>query len=902
MFTTTINMNVIITISIMAGLLNMVSVSSGMGSKNCKDAVTVGSTNDDENIVDEDTTYILTDKDYKVGCTGVVIAWEFCYQVQNVSKLTFYPGIWEENKKTYLLVQSSIVTFTPTDSMSPCQMFTVPETDRFQAPKDSFVGLYSNMGLTRPLLLADNDNGKTYQVSGNRSTIDTKKLKLKGEKFNIAIRAHIMGTAVVTFPPITMLTTSSTITITATTTGVVVTNSGTTISTANITCTNTVLGDMSITSSTMSTAIVTALSGSQSTPQSSVVDDQSFTAPSSASVTAAVVPSTTSHSETPVTDSSDVSSTSIISTSMLSSTTSGMGSSLVSSSITSDVITASTLTTSTPTLINSDTATTIPSAISGVGTGNGGSSSSGGAGVIAGVVVGILICIIVILLIILGTLWYYKRGRKRMGNAPQGSPHYHPSSSPDKLVKSKASTDHEYSRPGAGESVTIKDAAYEAIDNHNYYSSVDYTTSNGVGGNSEVYIPYLDPVQTIKGQPKVTSSDYQSSDYQKLPSLEASTYSNPNYEKQAVPYEYETSTLNFNSGLEDEEVYAEALPEGEKIYEDPGHIEEHIYAWFEERKFRKLKKDNIKTLHKLGSGEFGVVNLGLWTDGSTDPKQVAVKTLNSNCLESDRVKFLREAAIMGQFQHNNVVQLHGVVTEEENMMIVLEYMPKGDLREFLLDMKQKTSPEVHDNMKHDLLGFCRQISAGLNYLSSKHFIHRDLAARNVLVSSDDVCKIADFGMARDVADDIYYVTTGGKIPVKWTALEAILYKKYSTRSDVWSFGCVMYEVWSLGHKPFEKLSLRQYVEKITAGHRLPPPPGCPRAVYEVMIQCWHPDPKQRPLSGMILKTLQKPDGTLLATSEVTTSNGANQTSMTLGAPLAAGHQLHLDLQHSYTTD
>ena len=96
-----------------------------------------------------------------------------------------------------------------------------------------------------------------------------------------------------------------------------------------------------------------------------------------------------------------------------------------------------------------------------------------------------------------------------------------------------------------------------------------------------------------------------------------------------------------------------------------------------------------RTLQVLGSGEFGVVNLALWSNGSTDPVQVAVKTLNSQCSESDRVKFLREAAIMGQFVHNNVVQLHGVVTEEKNMMIVLEYMPKGDLRDNLIDIKHK---------------------------------------------------------------------------------------------------------------------------------------------------------------------------------------------------------------------
>ena len=104
-------------------------------------------------------------------------------------------------------------------------------------------------------------------------------------------------------------------------------------------------------------------------------------------------------------------------------------------------------------------------------------------------------------------------------------------------------------------------------------------------------------------------------------------------------------------------------------------------------KLKRLLFYVCRISQELGSGEFGVVHLGLWSNGSADPVQVAVKTLNSQCSESDRVKFLREAAIMGQFVHNNMVQLHGVVTEEENMMIVLEYMPKGDLRDFLIKLK-----------------------------------------------------------------------------------------------------------------------------------------------------------------------------------------------------------------------
>ena len=163
---------------------------------------------------------------------------------------------------------------------------------------------------------------------------------------------------------------------------------------------------------------------------------------------------------------------------------------------------------------------------------------------------------------------------------------------------------------------------------------------------------------------------------------------------------------------------------------------------------------------QLGFGEFGVVSFGKWSKTPLESVQVAVKTLNSQCSEAEKVKFLREAAIMGQFEDIHIVKLHGVVTEFQNTMIILEYMPKGDLQELLVDLKQtyeinklvqvllflcaiyRASSEAELN--HDLLSYCRQIAAGMNYLASKQFVHRDLAARNILVSSDDVCKVCSY--------------------------------------------------------------------------------------------------------------------------------------------------------------
>ncbi|XP_065899237.1 uncharacterized protein [Dysidea avara] len=278
------------------------------------------------------------------------------------------------------------------------------------------------------------------------------------------------------------------------------------------------------------------------------------------------------------------------------------------------------------------------------------------------------------------------------------------------------------------------------------------------------------------------------------------------------------------------------------VYCVPADDEKNIYEEFAGKKFRKLLHKEIKIGDELGSGEFGIVARAMWKPSSRKKVEVAVKTLNANVSTKDRVRFLQEAAIMCQFDHLNVVKLHGVVTDEP-VMIVLEYVSRGDLRNVLIQLRPSIGVVAHEKLPLLLLKSCQEIAAGMAYLSGKQFVHRDLAARNILVSESVTCKIADFGMSRDLLDENYYVTSGGKIPVKWTAPEAINYKKYSGQSDVWSYGVVLYEIWSLGREPYEWLNLLETVEKVDTGYRLPPPPGCPRTIYRVMIKCWNPEPK-----------------------------------------------------------
>jgi serine/threonine protein kinase len=302
-------------------------------------------------------------------------------------------------------------------------------------------------------------------------------------------------------------------------------------------------------------------------------------------------------------------------------------------------------------------------------------------------------------------------------------------------------------------------------------------------------------------------------------------------------------------------------------YYTPANLEDELYSQLRDEKIKAIQRKDIEIDERLGSGEFGDVVKGYWK--SVDYSvEVALKTLSGGQGQEGRRKLLQEAAIMSQFRHPNVVKLYGVVNDDnDKLMLVLELLGKGDLRQLLHTMRPDPGQLVSPQTPMKLLNHSQQIAVGLQYLSSKNFVHRDLAARNILISNDNTCKISDFGMARNLIEDDYYVSQGGKIPLKWTAPEALVYHKYSTASDMWSYGCVLYEIWTLGHKPFESMSNQEVLLEVEAGYRLPPPPGCPQVIYGLMIRCWHPDPSSRPTAADIVLALMENEETVLRVPE-----------------------------------
>lgn len=257
---------------------------------------------------------------------------------------------------------------------------------------------------------------------------------------------------------------------------------------------------------------------------------------------------------------------------------------------------------------------------------------------------------------------------------------------------------------------------------------------------------------------------------------------------------------------------------------------------------REIPRHCIKTLNMLGEGAFGSVQKALFDDrvhSGSPPYLVAVKTLKGNASNENKEALLNEAVLMAQVSHEHLVCLVGVVTVDDPKLIIEQYCEHGSLDKYLQEHRGSIT-------HHDRITMVVHITSGMAYLEGKHLLHRDLAARNVLIDSALTYKVADFGLARVMEDKDYYRMSGGNIPVRWTALEVILYKRCTSKSDVWSFGVLLYEIWTHGMKPYGDWNNATVVDELERGFRLAIPLGCPETVYTVMKKCWDVEPLNRP--------------------------------------------------------
>ncbi|KAL7644489.1 UNVERIFIED_CONTAM: hypothetical protein RMT77_005321 [Armadillidium vulgare] len=261
--------------------------------------------------------------------------------------------------------------------------------------------------------------------------------------------------------------------------------------------------------------------------------------------------------------------------------------------------------------------------------------------------------------------------------------------------------------------------------------------------------------------------------------------------------------------------------------------------------------NTIEFISELGEGAFGKVYLGIMKDTERKSVYVAIKTMKSLGIEAQR-EIKREAEMMNKLKHDKIITFFGLSQENGTLFMLFEYMELGDLNHYLrlhndevtLSV-ENTSPEGPLTTK-DCLFVSVQVASGMEYLASKHYVHRDLATRNCLVANDLNVKIGDFGMSRDIyTSDYYEIGDNALLPVRWMPPESILYRRFTIESDIWSFGVLLWEIFTGGKQPWYGYTNQEVITQITSENILPYPEKCPFDIYELMKFCWAKQPQER---------------------------------------------------------
>ncbi|XP_022257171.1 proto-oncogene tyrosine-protein kinase ROS-like [Limulus polyphemus] len=277
----------------------------------------------------------------------------------------------------------------------------------------------------------------------------------------------------------------------------------------------------------------------------------------------------------------------------------------------------------------------------------------------------------------------------------------------------------------------------------------------------------------------------------------------------------------------------------------------------------QICREQIVLTKFLGSGAFGEVFEGVAYDlegESSPPTKVAIKTLRKGATNHEKSEFMKEAKLMCNFKHDHILSLLGVCLDNNPNFIILELMEGGDLLSYLRSSRNASVFGLQPLTLDDLLNICADVAKGCVYLEEMHFVHRDIAARNCLVSSHDPAlrhvKIGDFGLARDIYKNDYYRKEGeGLLPVRWMAPESLIDGVFTSQSDIWAFGVLLWEVMTLGQQPYPARTNLEVLYYVRGGGRLDRPEKCPRELYELMLLCWGYDQESRPSFTTCLETL-----------------------------------------------